>query len=195
MSISGLVGSECEFSYAIVAYNALKENEIPAKLVIMAHATGKDPNKDKESPYFYEIFSEPAEILFECHGAGNNRPLDIEISAGLNKLSKTIDFGRLLSDILGNRYSIGVQKEPGKRDALIVNKDGSESDGILQMPANKTESLMVAEKMGIAALHLEAKPQFRIPEEGRSISVDGFKLGLAIAKAIAEYNVAKTESI
>lgn len=175
-------------SYATVAYNDFKEKGIPAKLVIMAHATGKDPNKYKESPYFHEIFNEKAEILFECHGAGGKRRLDIEVSAGQNRLSKTIEIGRTLAHYLEKRYSIGIQKEPGKVDALVVNRDGIESDGILEMPANKTKSLKEAEKEGVAALHLEAKPQFRIPEHGKHISDDGIILGEAIAGAIIHYN-------
>jgi len=51
-----------------------------------------------------------------------------------------------------NSYSVGIQKSPGKADALILGTDGSESDGIIEMPANKTESLMEAGKIGIAAL-------------------------------------------
>jgi hypothetical protein len=181
-------------SYAIVAYNVLKENGIPCKLVIMAHSTEKDPNKYKDTPYFDEIFKEQAELLFECHGAGPDRRLDIEVSAGRNNLSKTIDFGKSLSHCLENRYSIGIQKEPGKNEALIINTDGSETDGRLQMPANKTVSLVVAGKKGIAALHLEAKPQFRNSEDGKTVSDDGLLLGIAMARAISEYTVSDVES-
>ena len=185
---NGRDSDENAASYAIVAYNALKESHIPPKLVIMANATGKDPNKYKDTPYFKEIFEERAEMLIECHGAGPKKRLDIEVSAGRNSLSRPIDFGRALAHYLGNRYSIGIQKEPGKDEAITINTDGSDTDGRLQMPANKTESLMEAEKKGIAALHLEAKPQFRIPDNGKHISDNGFILGEAIANAILHYN-------
>ena len=104
-------------SYAIVAFNSLKERGVSCKLVIMAHATLTDPNKDKDMPYFIEIFEEQAEMLFECHGAGQNRRLDIEVSAGRNSLSRPVDFGRTLAHYMGNRYSIGIQKDPGKAEA------------------------------------------------------------------------------
>ena len=42
--------------YALGAYAALRELEIPSRLVIMVHPTGEDPNKDLESPYCQEVF-------------------------------------------------------------------------------------------------------------------------------------------
>ena len=57
------------------------------------------------------------------------------------------------------------------------------------MPANETSSLREAGKKGIPALHLEAKPQFRIPDNGsNSITPDGFILGRALAQAIIEFD-------
>lgn len=38
-------------SYALVAFSLLKEHDIPCKLVIVAHPTCDDPNKDMSAPY------------------------------------------------------------------------------------------------------------------------------------------------
>ena len=176
-------------SYAIAAFKTLRDKATPCKLVIMAHSTKKDPNKENNSPYWNEIFLDDAKILLECHGAGSNRQNELELSAGKNELSDTIKFGKLLHSALDKKYDLAIQKKAGKNNALILGKDGAEQEGILQMPAKQTKSLMEAQKQNIHALHLEAKPRFRIPEEGKNVTDDGIILGNALAQAIIGYNV------
>jgi hypothetical protein len=172
-------------SYALVTFSVLKEHDIPCKLVIAAHSTTSDPNKDLTSPYCQEIFSESCELLIECHGAESRRKLDLELSAGQNKLANTIGFGELLAQALEKRYTLGVQKQPRSETALIFHKDGTTSDGQLERPATKTISLTEVGEKGIAALHIEAKPQFRKPKDGNNaVTIDGLILGRALAQVI-----------
>ena len=172
-------------SYALVAFNKLRDHNIPCKLVIMAHATDHDPNKELDSPYIQEIFAEETTLLFKCHGAGPQRLLALELSAGLNRLADPMRFGRMLARALGNLYRWGVQREPGQRNALIFDTDGTEKEGELELSARKTRSLIEAGERGIPALHLEAKPAFRKPIDGNNtVTLDGLILGQAIAQAI-----------
>jgi hypothetical protein len=172
--------------YALAAFSALKARNIPGKLVIMAHATTHDPNKLPDSPYCQEIFSQETALLFECHAAGPMRRLDLELSAGSNPLTPTADFGRKLARALGYRYGLGVQAKFGQRTALIFKANGKPTKGTLQLPAIKTTSLIEASHRGIPALHLEAKPIFRVSANGaNSLSSDGLLLGRAIAETIS----------
>lgn len=172
-------------SYALVTFTTLKEHKVPCKLVIMAHSTMSDPNKDTVSPYFQEISKDPSEVLIECHGAGISRKLDLELSAGKNKLSDIIGFGKLLGSALQRKWTLGVQKQAGANNALIFQQDGKISDGQLENPATKTISLIKAEEKKIHAFHLEAKPQFRKACDGKNkVTDDGFALGCALAQAI-----------
>jgi len=170
-------------SYALVTFAKLCDQNIPCKLVIAAHATDHDPNKDLASAYCKEVFSEETELLFECHGAGNGRKQDIEISAGTNSLINALDFGRHLANELNYKYSLSAQIEANSKNAKSISGE-KEVDTILVLPALETTSLSQAKKNGIAALHLEAKPRFRIPENNHSISDDGLVLGNAIAEVI-----------
>ena len=181
-------------SYALVAFTTLRDQNVPCKLVIMAHATTHDPNKErtsKERPirYCQEIFADDeTALLFECHGAGPQRRLPLELSAGNNHLSHAVRFGRALATALGSHYTLGVQKEACKKSALIFGADGTEREGELELAARNTASLVEAEKHGVPALHLEAKPAFRKPADGsNTVTPDGLVLGRAIAQAIIRY--------
>jgi len=170
-------------SFALATFSKLCDQKIPCKLVIAAHATDHDPNKDVTSSYCKEVFSEKTLLLFECHGAGDKRKLDIEISAGANSLGKPLDFGRQLALKLNYQYSLSTQSEANSKNAKSISRD-NEVDTFLVLPALETTSLRLAEKKKVAALHLEAKPRFRIPENNNSISEDGLVLGNAIAEVI-----------
>lgn len=175
-------------SYALVALSTLRDRGVPCKLVIMAHATTHDPNKKSASPYCNEISADDVELLFECHGAGPQRRLSLELSAGDNHLSDTLRFGRALAKALGHPYCLGVQKEAGRRDAVIFRMDGIEEEVRLELAGLGTRSLVEAEERGIPALHLEAKPAFRKPPNGdNTVTPDGLILGRAIAQAIIGY--------
>jgi hypothetical protein len=170
-------------SFALATFSKLCDQKIHCKLVIAAHATDHDPNKDVNRSYCREVFSEKTLLLFECHGAGDKRKQDIEISAGVNSLVKALDFGRQLALKLNYQYSLSAQSEANSKNAKSISRD-NEVDTFLVLPALETTSLSLAEKMKVAALHLEAKPRFRIPENNNSISADGLVLGNAIAEVI-----------
>jgi hypothetical protein len=184
----GRPSDENAASYALVAFSILKEHDISCKIVIAAHPTTLDPNKDPKTEYCQEILKDPAELLLECHGARNQRKLDLELSAGQNALSPTKTFGEFLASALKKRYALGVQKEKGTDKARIFDKDGKITEGFLENPATETTSLKEAQMKGIAALHIEAKPQFRRPEGGADIvTPDGLILGKALAQAVIRY--------
>jgi len=175
-------------SFALVAFSRLQGLNIPCKLVIMAHATTHDPNKKLWSPYCQEIFSATTALLFECHACGSRRILDLELSAGSNRLGQAVPYGRVLGRALGHRYSLGMQTVAGRSNALILQPGGSVVEGKLQLPATKTISLTEAGKRGFPALHLEAKPVFRIPKDfSNTVSEEGLALGRAIAKTIEQF--------
>jgi len=183
--INARKGDDNVASFGLVIFSRLVAQQIPCKLVIMSRASTHDPNKVPDSPYCQEVFSEITELLFECHASNGRRLLDLELSAGSNRLTQTVHFGQSLAGHLAYRYQLGVQMQPGRKQALIFRRKNEIISGSLQLPATKTISLRLAEKYGVPALHLEAKPLFR----GRSIvphavSADGQILGRAIAKTI-----------
>ena len=118
-----------------------------------------------------------------------NRQHDLELSAGPNKLTKTIEYGKILSDMLKNICDLGVQKTAGKNSAVIFKKDGTKDEnGQLKLAGNETKSLQQAEKEGIPALHIETKPRFRIPQDKtNTVTPDGLILGRALAKTTIKY--------
>jgi hypothetical protein len=179
----GRESDENAASIALTTFSKLCDQKIPCKLVIAAHATDHDPNKDVSSSYCKEVFSEKTLLLFECHGAGDKRKQDIEISAGVNSLGKALVFGRQLALLLNYQYSLSAQSEANSKNAKSISRN-NEVDTFLVLPALETTSLSLAEKKRVAALHLEAKPRFRIPENNKSISADGLVLGNAIAEVI-----------
>lgn len=181
-------GDDNAASFALVAFSHLGEADISCKIVIMAQATTQDPNKVLDSPYCQEIFREETALLFECHASGSGRRLELELSAGRNHLTQTLRFGRTLAARLEYRYSLGVQTLPERREALIFKPGGDTTSGTLQLPALKTTSLWEAAQKNIPALHLEAKPRFRIVTNApNTVSPDGVILGRAIAKTITEF--------
>lgn len=175
-------------SFALVAFTALKEHDIPCKIIIAAHSTQEDPNKDTKSLYCQKLFSEPTELIWECHGLGINRKLDLELSAGPNDITDTMKYGLRLASALKNISDIGIQKKAGLADALIVRKDGTQDpNGVLEKAGINTDSLIEARKNNIPSLHLEAKPRFRKPDNKTdAVTIDGFLLGHAIAQAIMQ---------
>ncbi len=171
-------------SYALVAFMALKERGLPCKLVVMAHPTTHNPNKTVGSPYWREILKDDAGLLLECHGSAPG-PHDLELSAGRNHLADPVSFGRVLSTALGDGVVLGIQKQAGQARALVLGPTG-ESEGRLRNPALKTDSLVEAGRRGVAALHLEATPRFRLPEDGSdTVTPDGLMLGRAIAETVS----------
>ncbi|MDM8531631.1 hypothetical protein QUF63_10705 [Anaerolineales bacterium HSG25] len=178
-------GDDNTVSFVLVAFDRLRQANISSKVVIMAHPTTHDPNKDITSPYCQEIFRQPSALLFECHACSKYRRLDLELSAGRNYLTPTVCFGREIAKRLQYRYKLGAQNGANKKEAIIFEAEGKRNAGILQLPARKTASLIEAERHGMPALHLEAKPFFRqIPGELNTVSPAGHALGRAIAGAI-----------
>jgi hypothetical protein len=174
-------------SFALVAFSRLRACDIPSKLVIMVHSTTHDPNKILDSPYCREVFSEGMKLLFECHASGGRRHLDLELSAGSNLLGRPFEFGRQLAAQFEYRYSLGLQTAAKKTTALIIQPNGSTGTGRLQLPAIKTTSLTEAGRRSIPALHLEAKPRFRIPKDlTNAVSPDGLILGRALADTLCD---------
>jgi hypothetical protein len=177
--------------YALVAFDALRAREVPCKLVVMAHPTTHDPNKRRDSPYCREIFADPLGLLLECHGSAPRRALDLELSAGCNHLADAPGFGAALAAALDHAYVLGVQRRPGDAAAWIfrpggVREAGNREVGVLALPATCTTSLMEAERRRVPALHLEAKPRFRRPDDDRDVvTPDGRRLGRALARVIA----------
>ena len=172
-------------SYALIAFDMLSRRDTSCKLVITAHSSTTDPNKDTNSPYCQEIFRDSPEHLIECHGAGESQELDLELSAGSNKLADPVGFGKILYSELPQAYRLGLQECCGTNKAIVLQEDGEQSNGQLEHPGIQTESLMEAEKRGIPALHLEAKPQFRIPKDPtKTATADGLELGCALAETI-----------
>jgi hypothetical protein len=183
------VSDEGAASYALVAFTELRNQGVSCKLVVMAHPTTHNPNKKPGSPYWQEIFVDNTELLFECHGAADDRR-DLELSAGSNHLVDPVAFGQALAASLDDEFVIGVQKEAGDEAALIL---GSTSEEELQNPeidnpALETDSLIEAEKQGVEALHLEATPEFRKPTDGsNTVTSKGLILGRAIAQTLIQY--------
>ncbi len=182
------VSDEATAPYALVAFEALRREGLPVRLVVMAHATTHDPKKHAHSPYTRALFEEPVRLLFECHGSGPRRALPLELSAGSNPLAAPLRCGRALAEALERRYALGVQREPGTREALIFHPNGAETPGRLQLSARRTLSLMEAGRQGVQALHLEAKPRFRAPRgSDLDLTPEGRFLGEAIARALVDY--------
>jgi hypothetical protein len=181
-------GDDNTASFALVAFTLLQAHDVPCKVVIMAHSTDHDPNKRLDSPYCQEIFREKTSLLFECHACAKGRLSDLELSAGSNYLTQTVEFGRIFASMLEYRYQLGIQQKAGTKKALIFQPGGATTNGTLQLPARKTASLIEAGQQGFPALHLEAKPYFR-EEKGapNTVSQDGLILGRAIGKTILQF--------
>ena len=174
--------------YALAVFETLSGAGAGCKLVIMAHATTHDPNKALDSPYCRELFAGPTRLIFECHGSKRERLHDLELSAGRNVLAKPLVFGRALAAALDYRYTLGAQSAPDRRQGLIFDAGGAQSEGLLELPARRTSSLVEAGRRGLPALHLEARPRFRrAAPDGTGPGPEGLALGRAIAACILSY--------
>jgi hypothetical protein len=184
----GRASDEAAALFALAAFTSLRDQDVPCRLVIAAHATDHDPNKELDSPYCRHVFAHPARLLFECHGAGENNPSDLEVTAGSNSLTHPALFGRLLAQALAWRYQIAAQTRPGIDAAVVFVDERKEEQGKLKLPALNTDSLRQAATEQMHALHLEAKPVFRICEDKpNTLTEAGKVLGQAIATAIIGY--------
>jgi hypothetical protein len=175
--------------YALAAFTYLQQRHIPCKIVIAAHPTDHDPNKEAWSPYSQQVFSQSVRLLVECHGCAENYRNDIEVSAGRNKLTNPKVFGELLVAALDHGCRIGVQETPTTCNALIFGTGANHPvSSQLRLPALETYTLRRAAELNIQAIHIEAKPRFRKASDGSNRATkDGLQLGQAIAKAIAAY--------
>jgi len=185
----GRDSDEAAALFALAAFTSLHDQEVPCKLIIAAHATDHDPNKELDSPYCQRIFVHSSRLLFECHGANKDRPNDLEVTAGSNPLAHPALFGRLLAQALAWHYRVAAQTRPGIDAAVVfVDECKEEEQGKLKLPALNTDSLRQAATEQMHALHLEAKPVFRICEDKpNTLTDDGKVLGQAIATAIIGY--------
>jgi predicted acetyltransferase len=145
----------------LAVFTALCDKGIPSKLVIAAHATDHDPNKTPGCPYWQSVFNAPQSgLLLELHGAARHRRHSLELSAGRNSIADPLIFGKLLAYFLENEISFAVQDYPGEWEATIY-QDHQQKHGRLQNPALETLSLTYAGEVGLPALHLEMKSDFR----------------------------------
>jgi hypothetical protein len=184
----GRASDEAAALFALASFTSLRDQNIPCKLVVAAHATDHDPNKDLDSPYCQRIFIDSARLLFECHGASKEQHNDLEVTAGSNSFANPVRFGRLLAEALEWRYRVAAQTRPGVTDAATFMDEGAEGEDTLNLPALKTDSLRQAATNQMHALHLEAKPDFRISKDkADNLTEDGRALGQVIAIAIMNY--------
>ena len=185
----GRVADENAVLYALACLARLRELGVGSALVIAAHASDHDPNKRRETPYCRRVLGDPKpRLLVECHGAGARAPHDLEVTAGRNRGTRPLDFGRLLARSLGPGFHVAAQTAPGERAALIVDAQPRATPSVLRFPALRTTSLHAAGERGIAALHVEAKPRFRSRGDGSTrLTRSGRSLGESLAEAIAAY--------
>lgn len=173
---------------ALATHDALRKRGIASRLLIAVHATDHDPNKQLASPYCRDLFARPAKLLVECHGASANRSNELELTSGMNRLSRPREFGALLSGALDSRYALAAQHTPGGREAMIFESGGQRTQGALALPALKTQSLAEAMNRSMHALHLEATPRFRTSwRNPNTLTRNGQELATAVADAIADY--------
>ena len=186
----GRVADENAVVYALICFDALRVRGVGCRLMVAAHATDHDPNKHPESPYCRAALDSPAtRLLVECHGAGARAPNELELSAGRNRLADPLAFGRRLVRSLGAGFRLAAQSEPAGDRALVLDADGNETPGVLRFPALLTRSLELAGSRNVAALHLEAKPRFRLTSAGAGFHAptpSGDRLGIALADAIED---------
>ncbi len=182
--------------YALVAFLRLKEQQIPCKIVISAHDTQLDPNKDSNSSYWKSIFANEMKLLLECHGAKKDvDKIDLEISSGKNTYSHPLIFGRELAKETGYKYGLVAQKDVCSKDGIQVAKDG-ETPKCLRNAAIRTASLVEANCQKIPALHIEATPKFRIPEDNtNTVTHYGLVLGEAIGRVLIALFISEKPNI
>jgi hypothetical protein len=193
----GRVADENAVLYALVCLEALRARGVAAALVIAAHATDHDPNKSEGSPYCQRVLrGVPGTLLVECHGASLRAPHDLEISDGRNPHVDPVRFTQALVRALGPGFHAAAQIAPGNRAALVLGAEHPHgAPTALRFPALRTSSLSAAGAVGIAALHVEAKPRFRQRSPfAADLTAAGRALGLALASAIAEHAAAAPAS-
>jgi hypothetical protein len=189
-SEGGRVSDENAVVYALLCFEALRERDLPVRLVVAAHATDHDPNKIVSSPYCSAVLDGVApRLLLECHGAGLRAPHDLELTAGSNDRAEPLRFGRLLARALGPGFPVAVQTIPGERSGVLMDgADGVGAEATLRYPALRTRSLAEASLRDVPALHVEAKPRFRLCDDGgMSPTEAGRRLGRGLAEALGGY--------
>jgi hypothetical protein len=179
----------------LAVFQALQELNIPAMLVIAAHATDHDPNKTAESPYWKSLFPNrdgarptpehvPPRLILELHGAGKNRRHDLELSAGPNLKSSPLSFAAALAAQIPAEWQLAAQNRPGTREGTLFHREPRTVN--LQNPALKTQSLYHAGELGIPALHLEMKSFLRRPDTEFPDSPRPTPEASVLARALAE---------
>lgn len=177
---TGLIG--------LAVFSALREKDIPARLVIAAHPTDHDPNKTPGCPYWQRIFDRnggPPGMLIELHGAGLHRRNTLELSAGQNTAAEPLLFGSVLAYHLSGEWIFAIQEKPGTNTARLY-RNGQHTGGRLQNPALETLSLVYAGQIGIPALHLEMKAIFRQPDPAYPHAPRPGEMGWRLARALAD---------
>lgn len=168
---------------ALAVFKALCARETPSKLVIAAHATDHDPNKESNSLYFKRVFGdEISGLLLELHGAREGRKHLLELTAGKNEHAQPLKFGRHLAQTLQINGSLAAQIEPHSSEGKMF-AGVKESHTRLDNPALETASLSHA---GIPALHLELQPPFRQPDPAFPDDVRPSPQAWLLAHALAE---------
>jgi hypothetical protein len=100
-----------------------------------------------------------------------------------------LSYGYLLASFLEYQYPLAAQIEAGTKKAILITGEGKKEVISLQLAALGTISLRKAMDIGVPALHVEAKPRFRIPaDKSNSLTHDGAILGQGIAKSFLEYS-------
>jgi hypothetical protein len=95
----------------------------------------------------------------------------------------------MLASVLKYKYSLAAQVEAGKKDAILITGEGEKEETRLQLAALDTLTLRKAMDVGVPAIHIEAKPKFRIPnDKSNSLTLDGAILGQGIANSFLEYS-------
>jgi hypothetical protein len=167
---NGRTADETAGLTGLAVFRACFDVGMSLKLVIAAHPTGCDPNKDKDSPYWNSVLKTgetglpETSLLLELHGAAAGREHDLELSAGRNRAAQPLAFGSALARLLPPEWSLAVQVKPGSSIChLFPQPDvpGSRQPCKLRHPALETTILEQAGNLDIPALHLEMKPMFR----------------------------------
>lgn len=182
---AGRAADEMTGINGLALLSAFQGGGLPARLVIAAHASDHDPNKTEDSPYWRCIFQAPLpRLLLELHGIAPNRRHSLELSAGRNLLAQPLEAGRRLAGLLPAGVKVAAQSRPGFDDARVFQNNQSQA-ARLQAPALNTPTLAQAGTLGVAALHLEMKPEFRDPVFGADGAVQPGALAWQLARALA----------
>ncbi|RPJ50757.1 MAG: GNAT family N-acetyltransferase [Chloroflexi bacterium] len=172
----------------LAVFSALRERDISCKLVVAAHPTDHDPNKTPGCPYWKTIFDRdgagPPRLLLELHGASLKRRHGLELSAGQNSAAEPLLYGKALAYFMDGDWILAIQEQPGTDQARLY-RNGQSSGGRLQNPALETLSLIYAGEIGMPALHLEMKSDFRQPDPAFPTAPRPARLAWRLARALA----------